>query len=195
MTGTFVRNLFRKPLRKLDPGVAGVHLANLIVNCLMKRQTYKTLVAEHATQVEEIFPWDLLADLESGAKPLLLDIRCPDEFKDVHIDGSLNVPRGILEIAVDYGYEETVPELVEARDRRVVVICRSGNRSVMAGYTLKLMGYTNVASLRTGLRGWNDYEQTLIDKQGNRLDPDAVDALFLAKVSLAQLGPEHSQAA
>jgi rhodanese-related sulfurtransferase len=161
----------------------------------MVRNTYKTMVAEHASQVEEIFPWDLLDELDTGATPLLLDIRCPNEFEDAHIDGSINIPRGILEIAVDYGYEETVPELVEARDRRVVVICRSGNRSVLAAYTLKQMGYTNVASLRTGLRGWNDYEQSLIDKQGNRLDLDTVDELFLAKVSPAQLEPDVSKAA
>jgi rhodanese-related sulfurtransferase len=153
------------------------------------------MVAEHASQVEEIFPWDLLDEVDTGATPLLLDIRCPNEFEDARINGSINVPRGILEIAVDYGYEETVPELVEARDRRVVVICRSGNRSVLAAYTLKLMGFTNVASLRTGLRGWNDYEQTLIDEHGNRLELDVVDELFLAKLSQAQLGPEESKAA
>ncbi len=161
----------------------------------MERKTYKTMVAELAPEVEEIFPWDLLDELKSGDAPLLLDIRCPDEFEDAHIEGSLNVPRGILEIAVDYGYEETVPELVEARDRRVVVICRSGNRSVLAASTLKLMGFANVASLRTGLRGWNDYEQSLIDKQGNRLELDTVDELFLAKVSPAQLGPDQNKAA
>ncbi len=161
----------------------------------MERKTYKTLVAEHAPQVKELFPWELLDELESGARPLLLDIRCPNEFEAAHIKGSLNVPRGILEIAVDYGYEETVPELVESRDRRVVVICRSGNRSVLAAYTLKLMGYTNVASLQTGLRGWNDYEQSLVDKHGNRLGLDTVDELFLAKVSPAQLGAGESRAA
>jgi len=69
------------------------------------------------------------------------------------------IPRGILKIAADYGYEETVPELVEARERRIVAICRRGNRSVFAAHTLKLMSYTNAASLRTGVRGWNDYEQ------------------------------------
>ena len=161
----------------------------------MKRMTYKTLVAEYASQVEEIFPWDLHDELDMGVNPLMVDIRCPDEFAAVHIEGSINVPRGILEIAVDYGYEETVPELVEARNRRVVVLCRSGNRSVLAAYTLKLMGFNNVASLRTGLRGWNDSEQDLIDKNMCRLDPDKVDEIFFAKVSPTQLGPNQSEAA
>ncbi|MEJ2620544.1 MAG: rhodanese-like domain-containing protein [Candidatus Thiodiazotropha sp.] len=159
---------------------------------MTERKTYRTLVAELAPRVEEIFPWDLRDEIDEGVDPLLLDIRCPDEFASVQIKGSINVPRGILEIAVDYGYEETVPELVEARGRRLVVICRSGNRSVLAAHTLSLMGYSNVASLRTGLRGWNDYEQLLIDTRGMPLDPDDVDALFLPRVSPHQLGPRVS---
>lgn len=64
---------------------------------------------------------------------------------------------------MDYGYGETVPELVEARDRRVLVICRSGNRSILAAHTPGQMGFGNVVSLRTGLRGWNDDERPLYD--------------------------------
>ena len=160
----------------------------------MERKTYKTMVAEYASQVEEVFPWELMDELDAGGNPLLLDIRCPDEFDAARIDGSINVPRGILEIAVDYGYEETVLELVEARNRRVVVICKSGNRSILAASTLKLMGFTNTASLETGLHGWNDYEQSLINKQGHRMDLDVVDELFIPRVSQAQLGPSGSKA-
>jgi rhodanese-related sulfurtransferase len=161
----------------------------------MARKTYRSMVAELSTEVEELFPWDLQEVLQTGQKPLLLDIRCPDEFAAAHIRGSINVPRGILEIAVDYGYEETVPGLVEARDRRVVVICRSGNRSILAAHTLKLMGYNNVVSLRTGLRGWNDYAQALYNSAGELLDPDCVEAQFSPRVSPEQLGPHAVNAA
>jgi rhodanese-related sulfurtransferase len=147
------------------------------------------MVAELSGEVEEIFPWDLQEALQAGQKPLLLDIRCPDEFAAVHIPDSINRPRGILEIAVDYGYEETVPSLVEARGRRVVVICRSGNRSILAANTMTLMGYINVVSLRTGLRGWNDYELELYNGAGELLDPDWVDEQLSATVSPHQLGP------
>jgi rhodanese-related sulfurtransferase len=125
----------------------------------------------------------------------LLDIRCPDEFAAAHIPGSINVPRGILEISVDYGYEETVPGLVAARGRRVVVICRSGNHSILAARTLKLMGYNNVVSLQTGLRGWNDYEHELYNDAGELPDPDWVDESFSASVSPEQLGPDAADAA
>lgn len=161
----------------------------------MDRKTYRTLVAEQAASVTELFPWDVQDALQAGSDMLLLDIRCPDEFAVARIAGSINVPRGILELAVDYGYEETVPELVEARQRPVLVICRSGNRSVLAAYTLQLMGFEQVASLRTGLRGWNDYELPLVTGDGGALDADRVDELFRARLTAAQLGPQSSRAA
>ncbi|MCB1875815.1 MAG: rhodanese-like domain-containing protein [Chromatiales bacterium] len=153
------------------------------------------MVAELSGRVEEIFPWDLTEEIDSDRPPLLLDIRCESEFEQAHIEGSLSVPRGILEIAVDYGYDETVPELAEARDRRVVVICRSGNRSMLAGRTLQLLGFRHVASLKTGLRGWNDYEQPMVDGEGRELDADDVDTLFTPRLSPAQMGPQRSRAA
>ncbi|HQU01953.1 MAG TPA: lytic murein transglycosylase, partial [Acetobacteraceae bacterium] len=79
----------------------------------------------------------------------------------MRIAGSVNIPRGILESACEYGYEETVPELVTAREREIVVICRSGFRSVLSAFNMQLLGYTKVCSLKTGLRGWNDFEQPL----------------------------------
>ncbi len=161
----------------------------------MERKSYKSLVAEQAAEIEQIFPWDLLDELDAGIDLLLLDIRCPDEFALARIEGAINVPRGILELAVDYGYEETVPELVEARQRRIVVICRSGNRSILAARTLKSMGFAQVASLRTGLRGWNDYEQRLVTTDGCSLNPNTVDEIFRARVTLAQQGADRSRAA
>jgi rhodanese-related sulfurtransferase len=153
------------------------------------------MVAGLTGQVEEVFPWELLHELAGDDLPLLLDIRCPHEFDAGHILGSVNVPRGILEIAADYGYEETVPELVESRERRIVVICRSGNRSILAAHTLGLMGYQHAASLRTGVRGWNDYEQVLVNVDGNQLDLDAADELLTSRVSPEQLGVRKANAA
>jgi rhodanese-related sulfurtransferase len=155
---------------------------------MVQRQSYKTMVAGLVGQVEQVFPWDLLDEQEGDEKPLLLDIRCPHEFDAAHVPGSVNVPRGILEIAADFGYEETVPELVEARERWIVVICRSRNRSILAAHTLKLMGYTNAASLRTGVRGWNDFKQALVNKAGDSLHLDTADELLTSRASPEQIG-------
>ncbi|GBE45229.1 putative adenylyltransferase/sulfurtransferase MoeZ [bacterium BMS3Bbin11] len=141
----------------------------------VKKESYKTLVQacldSKDNKVNEIMAWDLVELLDSKV-PLLLDVREPDEFKIVHIKDSLNVPRGILESACDYDYEETEPDLVTARDRDIVVICRSGYRSVLACSVMQLMGYRSVVSLKTGIKGWNDYDQTLFDGNNNELDGD-----------------------
>jgi len=151
--------------------------------------TCKSMVEQLSKSVEEVFPWDLVDELESNPDILLLDVRCPHEFQVARIKNSINVPRGVLEMAVDYGYEETEPTLVEARDKKIVLICRSGNRSVLAAHTMTLMGYTDVASLRTGIRGWNDYEQPLYSRGGHRLDLDTADELLEARIPPEKLGP------
>jgi rhodanese-related sulfurtransferase len=153
------------------------------------RMTFNQLVNQHIPLIEEIFPWDLAEEIDRDPDLLLVDIRCPDECRLLRIAGSIAVPRGILESACEYGYDETVPELVEARDRRLVVVCRSGNRSVLAAHTLQLLGFTRAASLKTGLKGWNDYDQPLIDAEGKTLDPEIADRLLNPMISKDKLGP------
>ncbi|MCK5697424.1 MAG: rhodanese-like domain-containing protein [Gammaproteobacteria bacterium] len=153
------------------------------------RHTYNSMVAKVAPQVKELFPWDIIEQQKHGKEFLFLDVRCPSEFQVMHIEGALDVPRGILEVACDYGYEETEAELVEARDKHIVVICRSGNRSILAAYTMQLMDYKHVYSLKTGLRGWNDYELPLVFSNGNPVPVETADNYFETVLSSEQLGP------
>lgn len=154
-------------------------------------KTFKQLVAEHAKHVTELMPWDLEAKLnQHGQSPLLLDIREPAEFGAMHIKDSIHVPRGILESACDYDYYETVPELVKARDQEIIIICRSGNRSVMAASTMQEMGYSNTASLKTGLKGWNDYDQPLVDNDANIVDAEIAEEFLNPKIKPKQINPQ-----
>lgn len=150
---------------------------------------YTDLVAECLNEVEELFPWDLTERMEDNPELLLLDVREPYEFDAMHIDGAINAPRGILESCCEYDYEETIPELAAAREREIVVICRSGYRSVLAAHTMQRMGYKNVASLKTGMRGWNDFEQPMIDAQGQEVDIDDADDYFTTKLRPEQQRP------
>lgn len=63
---------------------------------------------------------------------LLLDVRTPEEFADRHLDGAVNIP--VQELGA------RVREL-GAKDRPVVVYCRSGARSASATKLLKNAGY------------------------------------------------------
>jgi len=145
-------------------------------------KTFMQLVEEAASTITEIMPWDLEEKLESEQPPLLVDIREPYEFDAMHIKGSINVPRGILETACEFNFEETIPELARARDEEVVLLCRSGNRTVMAAAVMQQLGYSNVLSMKSGLRGWNDYEQPMVDKNEQAVDIDDADDYFTTKL-------------
>ncbi len=147
------------------------------------------MVAEALNRVREIMPWDLGKRLDQGETPLLLDVREPAEFATLRIPGSVNVPRGVLEQSCEWDYDETVPELAGNHRREIVVICRSGKRSVLAADVLQQMGYANVISLKLGVRGWNDAELPLEDGDGQALDPDAADELLAPRVRPEQRKP------
>ncbi|HSH30019.1 MAG TPA: rhodanese-like domain-containing protein [Thiohalobacter sp.] len=152
---------------------------------------YTDLIEEAISQIQEVFPWDMEELEQQKDNILTIDAREPHEYEAMRIEGSINVPRGILETACEWGFDETVPELVEARHRPVVVVCRSGNRSALAAVTMQQLGYEDVYSLKTGLRGWNDYELPLIDSQGNRVDPDDAEEYFTPHLKPEQLPPEQ----
>lgn len=141
-------------------------------------KNFLELVRGCLEDVKEIMPWDLAGRRQENPALLIVDVREPYEFAAMHIAGSLNVPRGILESACEWEYEETIPELVRARQRELVLVCRSGYRSVLAANSLLLLGFADVASLRTGLRGWNDDGQPLVNAAGNPVDPEAADHYF-----------------
>ncbi|MEK7991777.1 MAG: rhodanese-like domain-containing protein [Thiotrichaceae bacterium] len=155
-------------------------------------KSYQDLVQDCLPQVKELMPWDLTNALISDNPPILLDIREPYEYQTLHLNSSLNVPRGILEAACDYGYEDTVPELATARDKDIVVMCRSGNRSILAAYVMQLMGYQSVKSLKTGVKGWNDYEQPLYNQQNELVDTDTADDMLNIPVRPDQLARKTS---
>lgn len=141
-------------------------------------KTYKALVAEAIPQIRELFPWDLQELLGQQPASLVIDIREAHEFASGAIPNSILVPRGVLESACEWGYSDTVPALVKARQQPVVLVCRSGNRSALAALTLQQLGYEQVYSLKTGIRGWNDYDLPLLDQQGQNVDAEWADQLL-----------------
>ena len=146
-------------------------------------KTYDQLAADAARHISELMPWDLEQKFNNNETLLLIDVREADEFHAMHIANSINIPRGILEAASEAGYDETDPELSNARDKNIVVICRSGKRSCMAAFTLKQLGFKYACSLKTGLRGWNDYGQPMIDQHTQQVDGDHAEEYLRPKAT------------
>jgi rhodanese-related sulfurtransferase len=97
----------------------------------------------------------LIAEKEANEDLLLLDLREIQERVDLGtIPGSIHVPRGMLEFwaspASPY-YRDYFQE-----DRRTIVFCAGGGRSVLAVLALEDMGFKDVAHVEDGFRGWKD---------------------------------------
>lgn len=156
----------------------------------MSQKTFAALVADALPHVRELMPWDVEEMLAGDPGLMIVDIREQDEYDAAHIQHSLHVPRGILETACDWGYSETIPALVQARHQPVILVCRSGNRTALAALTLQWMGYQQVYSLKTGIRGWNDYELPLFNQAGVQVDIDDAEAELDPPVRPEQMPPK-----
>jgi rhodanese-related sulfurtransferase len=77
---------------------------------------------------------------------IVLDVRSAEEFRLARIAGSTNVP--IEELASRY------VDTLQA-GRRVICVCRAGERSLRAAEALRRAGY-HVEALRGGLKAWEE---------------------------------------
>jgi rhodanese-related sulfurtransferase len=150
---------------------------------------YQRLVVKALGSVDEVLPWDLEEEIEQNPKLIVLDIRELDEFEMMHIKGSLHVPRGVLEGACVWNYDDTVPVLAQARDQNIVVVCRSGNRSALAALTMQQMGFEQLRSLKLGIKGWNDNDLEMVNNQRDIVDIDQIDEWLNRAVPEDKLQP------
>jgi molybdopterin/thiamine biosynthesis adenylyltransferase/rhodanese-related sulfurtransferase len=111
-------------------------------------KTYKEIMTEARKVVPELSPAEVKEKLDRGEAPVLLDVREKDEYRDGYIAGAVSLPRGFLEIRV----EESVPD----RSTPIITYCAGGTRSLIAGRTLREMGYQNVVSMSGGFTGWKN---------------------------------------
>jgi rhodanese-related sulfurtransferase len=98
--------------------------------------------AAPAALAREVDPAEAAALQKAGA--LVLDVREPAEWAQGHVPGATLIPLG--ELAARTG------EL--PRDRSIVVICRSGNRSAEGRDILLGAGFASVTSVRGGVTAW-----------------------------------------
>jgi rhodanese-related sulfurtransferase len=105
--------------------------------------------------IENLSVEQLRAEMEGGGDLLLLDIREIQERVDLGtIPGAKHAPRGMLEFWADPASPYARDWFAE--DRRIVVFCAGGGRSVLAVLVLREMGFRDVAHLEPGFRGWSE---------------------------------------
>jgi rhodanese-related sulfurtransferase len=77
---------------------------------------------------------------------LVLDVREQSEWADGHIGKAKHIPLGQL--------KTRLTELEKYKDKPIVVVCRSGNRSGSACGTMKKAGFEKMYNLAGGMMAW-----------------------------------------
>lgn len=85
-----------------------------------------------------------LAEMVTQKGTTFVDVREPHEYKGGHVPQMKNIPLSVL--------RKRIGEI--PADRTVVLMCRSGNRSMQAARILKSHGYKDIVNVRSGMTGW-----------------------------------------
>lgn len=140
--------------------------------------TRQELIAAARQVVPEVTPEEVREKLNTG-EILLIDVRDDDEWQQGHLPGAKHITRGMLEFRID----DVAPHPYTP----IVLYCASGMRSLLAGYTLKLLGYQKVASMAGGIRAWREKGLPIV--QDPRLTPEQMER-YSRHIKLPEVGLE-----
>jgi len=93
---------------------------------------------------ESITPAQAITLLQDDDNVTLLDVRTPQEFKSGHLRDATLIPLSKL--------EENLDKLNPYKGKKIIVYCRSGNRSVAASRILEKHGFTPL-NVKQGIVG------------------------------------------
>lgn len=77
---------------------------------------------------------------------LILDVRSNEEFSAGHLKESKNIPVQSLSLKI--------ASLLDWKDKKVLVYCHSGGRSMVASQMLKKSGFTKIYNMAGGVSAW-----------------------------------------
>ncbi len=117
----------------------------------MELKTAAQIIQEARQRVQNLTVDQVAEELAKGPVTLL-DVRERGEWEAGMIPGAIHVSRGLLEVAADPTHPAHRKELDP--HQRVLVYCATGGRSALSADTLQSMGYTNVAHMDGGFKGW-----------------------------------------
>lgn len=81
--------------------------------------------------------------LKNDREAILLDVRSPQEYKEEHLEGSINIPL--------YDLSKRSENTIKDKKCTIVVYCQSGNRSKKAIDILSNKGYETLYNIKGGL--------------------------------------------
>lgn len=107
----------------------------LATACIGEANTRQTIAASALVQ-----------QLRTGAAPVVLDVRSPEEFRTGHVPGAVNIPH--RQVGARLG------ELTAGKERGIVVYCEGGPRADYAEQVLANAGFEKVYHLEGDMAAW-----------------------------------------
>jgi molybdopterin/thiamine biosynthesis adenylyltransferase/rhodanese-related sulfurtransferase len=107
-------------------------------------------------------PLEML-DLDAAQREIaeghkLIDVREQNEWDESHIDAAVHVPQGEL--------AERIDEIAPDTSERILLHCRTQNRSTASAEQLESLGYDNVAVVDGGIVAWEEAGLPVITASG-----------------------------
>lgn len=115
------------------------------MTCIMLEVAVFDRLFGGASKISSINPreaWERVSKKEFNA--VLIDVREPWEYNSGHAKGAKNIPLSQLGRRL-----AEVP-----KNREILLICQSGNRSVSAAHFLQKQGHTQVVNVSGGTTVW-----------------------------------------
>ena len=106
------------------------------------------LVDDARQRIREVTVADVQQMLDRRTSFHLIDVREESEWANGHLPRARHLSKGII--------ERDIEAIIPDQNAQIVLYCGGGFRSALAADNLRKMGYTNVASMDGGWRGWTE---------------------------------------
>ncbi len=120
-------------------------LSTVSLGCLADKQT-SAINNKNQLSPGKISQSELSDMIEGGDDFLLVDVRTEGEYTMGHLPGAIVIPYD--------EFDTRYQEILEFKDRSVVLYCHVGGMGDYAGRVLLKNGFTNVKNLDGGINGW-----------------------------------------
>lgn len=99
-------------------------------------KTLPEIVGPAKAQCDLVSAEEAAAIKAQAPDTLIIDVREPAEVEKLKTEGSVNIPRGVLEMKIG--------EVATSADQPILIHCATGGRAALSAVALANMGYTNV---------------------------------------------------
>jgi rhodanese-related sulfurtransferase len=78
----------------------------------------------------------------------LIDVRETQEYEKAHIDGTVSLPVS--------SFKQNYQDVLQDKDEEIILICRSGGRSMAMALYLEKQGFSNLTNFEGGVLSWRE---------------------------------------